>query len=116
VHRLVLSNFNPCQLNKQANHKDGNKLNNNLDNLEWVTPKENCHHSYANGTSKIRFGEQVGTSKLNLKQVNEIRELLKEGKNSQRAIARLFGVSFSNVSCIKLSQTWTKSQTQSTRH
>ena len=39
VHRLVLENFCPVpDMNKlQVNHKDGNKLNNCVDNLEWVS-------------------------------------------------------------------------------
>lgn len=51
VHRLVLINFtHDSEL--QVNHIDENRLNNRLDNLEWMTAKENCNY----GTRNQRVG------------------------------------------------------------
>jgi hypothetical protein len=46
IHRLVLSAFEPCpDPSLEVNHKDGNKLNNAITNLEWVTRTENLRHA-----------------------------------------------------------------------
>ena len=48
IHRLLAMTFLPIDEERPwVNHIDGDKLNNNLDNLEWVTPSENSLHSYS---------------------------------------------------------------------
>ena len=51
VHRLVLRCFNQVENFNEltVNHKDGNRLNNRLDNLEWMTFEENIYHAAENG-------------------------------------------------------------------
>ena len=54
IHRLVASAYIPNQHNKpQVNHINGKKLDNRLENLEWVTASENGIHAYKNGLSKV---------------------------------------------------------------
>ena len=53
VHRLVAIMFIPNPNNyEQVDHLDGNKLNNNVKNLEWVTPKENTNRAWNKGLAK----------------------------------------------------------------
>lgn len=53
VHRLLAITFIPNPENKpQVNHKNGNKLDYSLNNLEWSTPSENMQHAMDNGLCK----------------------------------------------------------------
>ena len=77
MHKLVARHFIPNPENKpQVNHKDGDKHNNHVDNLEWVTQSENIQHSYKIGLRtynseiyhKNKYNEQkkVGIIAINL--------------------------------------------------
>lgn len=60
VHRIVLWAFKGflSTPSKQVNHKDGNKKNNNLDNLELVTPSQNVQHAYDAGLHHGKKGKK----------------------------------------------------------
>jgi len=106
VHRLVATAFlnNPENL-PCVNHKDGNKLNNHVDNLEWVTHSDNTKHGFSTGLIKIVYGEETANHKLLASQVSEIRARLSSGEVQAR-IAEYFGVSQATITSIKKKETW----------
>jgi hypothetical protein len=69
VHRLVAQAFLVASDNPHVNHIDGNKLNNNVSNLEWVTPKENKIHAFATGITKMK-PSQIEASRHNITAYN----------------------------------------------
>ncbi len=59
IHRLICMAFYPNSENKtDVNHKDGNKKNNNAENLEWCTRSENIKHAFATGLKPRLYGER----------------------------------------------------------
>lgn len=58
AHRIIAITFIPNILNKpQVNHKNGNKLDNRVSNLEWVTVGENNKHAYTTGLKKPNLNQ-----------------------------------------------------------
>lgn len=99
VHRLVAMLYLPNPENKPiVNHKDGNKHNNALYNLEWVTSKENAVHAVEIGLRKK--GAEAPNAKITADQVHEICKMLSEGYRV-KDIKDKFGICGSSVSMIK---------------
>lgn len=98
AHRLVAKAFIPNpKKRKQVNHKDGNKTNNSVYNLEWCTNSQNSTHATKRG---------LVHSKLTSAQVTEICELLLDTKNTYEAIAKMYNVSMENIRAIAVRKTW----------
>lgn len=110
IHKLVALAFIPNPENKRTvNHKDGNKLNNHVDNLEWATISENMIHAVSTGLCKphdFGKGENHDSAKLNNVDIAMIRVLLNHDF-TQKQIAKRFGVHSTHISAIKLNKTWT---------
>lgn len=76
VHRLVAITYLPNPKNlPQINHKDGNKMNNALGNLEWCTAQENIQHAAT--VLGMEFGAR--NRKLAAQDVKKIRQLIHQG-------------------------------------
>lgn len=101
VHRLVSIAFNkiPNYDQYEVNHIDGNKLNNCIWNLEWVTRKENIDHAWSTGLYSI--GEDHHNANLSNNQVHIICKGLEDGK-SYEEICSLANIEYNslNSSCI----------------
>lgn len=91
VHRLVSEAFIKNPKNKPCvNHKDGNKQNNHITNLEWCTYKENSQHAFRIGICDHRRGESCYNSTLKEYQVRKIKTLYP--KYTYNEIAKIFNV------------------------
>jgi len=105
VHRLVATGFLGLpEKGMEVNHKDGNKTNNNVVNLEWLTRTENVRHAFANDLVTIRRGEDSHSAKLTQNEVDRIRQL--KGEKTYRVIAKMFGVKYSTIAHIMRGSRW----------
>lgn len=103
LHRLVATNFLENLNNlSQVNHKDGNKLNNKIDNLEWCSKQDNQKHAVKEGL--MQHGQDRPSSKLTESQVLEIYKL--KGVLKAQDIANIYNVSKNTICCILRGSKW----------
>lgn len=109
IHRIVMTAFvGPIPEGYETNHKDGNRANNRLDNLEYLTHGDNIRYAYQVMNRKVKglVGEANPASKLKVEQVREIKRLLASKEYMQRDIADLFDVGVWVVCSINRGATW----------
>ncbi len=94
VHRLVAEKFIPNPLNKKSiNHKDGNRSNNHVNNLEWATRRENCEHARLNGLSEKK---SQNIPDLTYEQVKLIFDMRRNGE-TYKSISEYIGRDYRTI-------------------
>ena len=111
IHRMIAIYFVKGRTKEMdcVNHIDGNKLNNNLSNLEWISKSNNIKHAYANNLTSNK-GENNPSAKLTVKDVNTMREDFKnfDGKKKDfyNKYAQLFNLSPGHIINIVYGRYW----------
>lgn len=108
VHRLIAKAFIPNPENKkEINHINRDKLDNSVDNLEWVTREENVNFppTYALRTAHIKCGEECNFSTLTNDNVIQIIKMINDGMTCKE-IAQYFDVTPRSIRNIKNKKTW----------
>jgi hypothetical protein len=100
IHRLVCAAFIGIPKGMVCNHKNGDKSDNRLSNLEVVTQKQNEHHKWA-----VLDRGACNNIKLDWDKVSGIRRLYGDGFSLSR-LSKMFGTSKSNISAIVNYKTW----------
>jgi hypothetical protein len=110
VHQLVLYAFSDIDRPEKSvcNHIDGNKINNNSENLEWISSKENALHSYRTGLQSKK-GIDYPETKLTVEQVVKIKTVYKNcqvEKGYWKKVANELKVKPSCITNILKNRTW----------
>lgn len=107
IHRLVAETFIPNPENKpMVNHIDGDKTNNVINNLEWVTAKENTQHALKNNLLNPPVGERSSAAIYTESQVLEAINLLSTGKTNKE-VAEITNIDERAISNIRNKKRWT---------
>ena len=115
VHRILAELFIENPNNKpQVNHKDRNRSNYNLSNLEWNTAKENAIHSVANGGrlnwKRNNLGRKNPKSKICENDVLNIRNYYSNKIFSQSQLSKKYMIGVSTINKIIKNKLWTNEE------
>jgi hypothetical protein len=103
VYRLKAQAFIPNPDNKpQVNHKDGNRMNEDLSNLEWVTASENMKHSFQSGLCRgfYKKGLENQNRKINVEDILLLRRWYQSGFFDSSKLSKVFGCNSSYLAKI----------------
>lgn len=103
-HRLMMCSYNVKQTGEVINHKDGNKLNNTLENLEWCSVSYNNSHAYKIGL-KSQNGELNHRSKFKKNEIIEIRRLKERGYTNKN-LAKMYNTTACYINSIVAKRRW----------
>lgn len=109
VHRIIATIFVPNPNNYDTvNHKDGNKLNNKVENLEWCTRSQNVLHAYRMRLERRITGEKHHSHKLTNKDVRYIKSHYKyrDRVYGAAALGRKYNVHYSTILSVVRGETW----------
>lgn len=108
VHRILMIEFCPIPnyQDMQVNHMYGNKDNNNITCLEWMTASQNIKHAFDTGLKVQRHGEACSYATITDEQAEYVAQLLSENKYSHKEICSITGTPLYIVNSISCGTTW----------
>ena len=107
AHRLVALHHldSPNEGESQVNHIDGDRLNNNVENLEWCSPQYNVSHSISHGV-RNSAGEGNPKSVLTEVDVRRIRDSFASKESTPLELSKEYGVTRTSIYNILNNKTW----------
>lgn len=108
LHRIVMIEFCPVEgwQNLEVNHRNGDKTNCCVYNLEWATCSENIQHAFDTGLKHARKGEDAPNSVITLAQAEQVAQMIITRQYEHKEIAEILGIPLHIIHNIASGSTW----------